>query len=268
MQHLFSEAGLRRLSDIAREGLLCAFDFDGTLAPIVPRPEQVCLPGHIKERLLRLSVLAPLAIITGRALDDIHALLDFSPDFVVGNHGMEGVPGWEARAAEHERQCGEWKSQLTRILESSRDINGISIEDKRYSLSVHYRAAPDHARAESFLNDICTGLAPKPRLVAGKCIISLVGVDAWHKGDALEALMDSTSATGAVYAGDDVTDEDVFRLERPDLLSVRVEPSTESAADFYVPHAVDMERMLDELITRLEACGARNWLHAEASLHN
>jgi trehalose 6-phosphate phosphatase len=268
MQHLFSEEGLRRLSDIARTGLLCAFDFDGTLAPIMPRPEQVYLPAPIKERLLRLSVMAPVAIITGRALDDIRDLLEFSPDFVVGNHGMEGVPGWEARAAEHERQCGEWKTQLSRIIETRPDAEGISIEDKRYSLSVHYRAAPDPRWAESFLYEICAGLAPKPRLVAGKCIVSVVGVDAWHKGNALEALMERTGASGAVYAGDDVTDEDVFRIKRPDLLSVHVGPGTGSAADFYVPQATDMERMLDELITRLEACRARNWLHAESSLHN
>jgi len=268
MQPLFSEAGLAQLSKIARPGLLCAFDYDGTLAPIVPTPDQVRLPDPVRDRLLRLSTLAPVAIITGRALDDIRGRLDFAADYVVGNHGMEGVSGWEARAAEHERQCAAWTAQLTRILAQSAVREGIAIEDKRYSLSVHYRASPDPQRAASFLEDVCAGLEPKPRLVAGKCIISLVGEDAWHKGTALEALMKECGARSAIYVGDDVTDEDVFRVQRSDLLSVRVEPSAHSAAGFFVPHVGDVERLLDELITRLAASGARNWLQAEAALHN
>ncbi|WP_420474929.1 trehalose-phosphatase [Noviherbaspirillum sp. ST9] len=268
MEPLFSAAGRQRLAEIARDRLLCAFDFDGTLAPIMQRPEQVRLPAPVRERLLRLSALAPVAIITGRALDDIHGLLDFTPAFVVGNHGMEGVPGWEARAARHERDCGAWKTQLARCLASAPHAEGISIEDKRYSLSVHYRAAPDQERAAAFVDEMCAGLEPRPRLVAGKCIVSLVGEDAWHKGNALEALMEMTGATSAIYAGDDVTDEDVFRIKRADLLSVRVERSVASAADFFVPQAQDMERLLDDLIAHLDAGGSRNWLLAEASLQH
>jgi len=268
MEPLFSEAGKRRLEEIARPGLLCAFDFDGTLTPIMPRPEQVRLHEQVRQRLLSLSTFAPVAIITGRSLDDIRGLLGCSPDFVVGNHGMEGVPGWEARAAEHERQCAEWKAQLADMLATVPESEGIAIEDKRYSLSVHYRAAPDPQRAASFLDDVCRRLVPRPRLVAGKCIVSLVGEDAWHKGDALEALMDQTGATAAIYAGDDVTDEDVFRLRRSDLLSVRVERSADSAAGFFVPQAHDIEAVLDLLVARLKACGACNWLHADAAAHH
>ena len=267
MQPLFSEAGWQRLSDIARPRMLCAFDFDGTLVPIMPRPEQVRMPDPVRERLLRLSLLAPVAIITGRALDDIRGLLGFTPDFVVGNHGMEGVPGWEARAVQHVQHCAAWKMQLARMLDSAPQTEGIFIEDKRYSLSVHYRAAPDPVWAASFLDEVCARLEPRPRLVAGKCIVSLVGEDAWHKGNALEALMASTGAGTAIYAGDDVTDEDVFRIKRPELLSVRVEQSDDSAADFFVPRAQDMERLLDDLIARLGACGAQNWLRAAAALH-
>jgi len=268
MQALFSEEGRQRLAAIARPGLLCAFDFDGTLAPIMPRPEQVRMPDGVRERLEQLRLLAPIVIITGRALDDIRGLLGIAPDFVVGNHGMEGVPGWEARAAEHVRHCAAWKNQLSHILEEhAAQAEGIVVEDKRYSLSVHYRAAPDRDRAEAFVNAACAALEPRPRLVAGKCIVSLVSVDAWHKGNALDALVESTGAAAAFYAGDDVTDEDVFRIKRPGLLTVRVEHSETSAADFFIPHAQDMEALLDELILRLRACNARNWLQA-AALHH
>lgn len=262
MQPLFSDAGKQRLSAVVREGLLCAFDFDGTLAPIMPKPGQVTLPEPVRDRLLRLSEHAPVAIITGRALADIRGRLGFSPDFVIGNHGLEGVPGWESRAASHERLCRAWKTQLSHILQQSHLAEGIGIEDKRYSLSVHYRFAPDPPRAEAFLNEACVRLEPPPRIVAGKCIISLMAEDACHKGSALEALIVESRARSALYVGDDVTDEDVFRLKRTDLLSVRVERGAGSAADFFVPGTGEVVYMLDELTKRLRACSARNWLRA------
>lgn len=262
MQPLFSEAGTQRLAEIAHDGVLCAFDFDGTLAPIMPRPEQVRLTDTTREMLVELSALAPVAIITGRGLEDIRGRLGFAPDFLIGNHGTEGVPGWEARAASHERLCIAWKTQLSRMLQGSPAAEGVSVEDKRYSLSLHYRFAPDPLRAEDFLNQACARLEPLPRIVAGKCIISLVAGDACHKGSALEALMRTSGAKTAIYAGDDVTDEDVFRIKRPDLLSVRVEQGAGSAADFYVTHPADMGTLLAELIARLRACNAQNWLLA------
>src|SRR6476646_3521664 len=65
MNPLFSTKGLSRLDAIARPGLLCAFDFDGTLAPIVSQPDMARLPADVLDRLVALSSLAPVAIITG-----------------------------------------------------------------------------------------------------------------------------------------------------------------------------------------------------------
>ena len=75
--------------------------------------------------------------------------------------------------------------------------------------------------------------------------------DATHKGGALEELMQQTGAATAIYVGDDVTDEDVFRLGRPDLLTVRIEPHPDTAAEFHLPAMPDIVRLLDELVCRL-----------------
>ncbi|RZI42717.1 trehalose-phosphatase [Herbaspirillum sp. HC18] len=265
MQPLFSEAGVRRLHDIAGPGLLCAFDFDGTLAPIVPRPEQAWIPRELAARLQHLSGYAPLAVITGRSLENIRSRLPFEPDFIVGNHGQEGLPGWEARAADHERICSAWMSQLARSLDSRPEASGIELEDKRYSLSVHYRRAPGPEQAREFLDALFLALDPQPRVVAGKYVYNLVPGDACHKGDALEHLMQACGAKTALYAGDDVTDEDVFRIKRPGLLSVRIEPDANSAAEFYIPRFEDMARLLDDLAALLHARGARNWLRDGAA---
>lgn len=262
---LFSEMGRKRLGEVARPGLLCAFDFDGTLAPIVPAPEEAHLPEGIRNRLLALAGHAPVAIITGRSVEDIRARLVFAPDFVVGNHGLEGVPGWEAESARHRDLCSAWLAQLQEVLTKEYPDPGIQIEDKHYSLSVHYRQARDPADAASRLEALLSRLSPRPRVVGGKYVFNLLAEDRCNKGSALGKLMQTCDARSAIYVGDDVTDEDVFRLRRDDVLSVRIEHHAQSAADFYLPQYGDIAQLLDDLTERLRASGAKNWLRPAVS---
>lgn len=263
MSLLFSETGLRRLDEIVQQRLLCAFDFDGTLAPIVVQPEHACLPNDIRQQLLELSCYAPVAIITGRSIEDTYSRLGFGPDFIVGNHGMEGVPGWEAHAQRHQAICVGWRTQLARVLREG--DAGIRLEDKHYSLSLHYRGARDAGAAEARLMKLFEALEPQPRVVGGKYVFNLLPQDAAHKGNALEQLITICGASHALYVGDDVTDEDVFRLQRRDLLSVRIEHAPYSAAQFFLPRPEDIVQLLTELTARLRAAGAVNWLQTEAA---
>jgi trehalose 6-phosphate phosphatase len=268
MSLLFSTGGLARLDEFAKPGLLCAFDFDGTLAPIVAHPDHAYLPPAVREQLLALMGCAPVAIITGRSVNDIASRLGFRPDFIVGNHGLEGVPGWEAHAARHEALCAGWRMHLEEALHQGRFDEGVFIEDKRFSLSVHYRKAAQPERAAAVLAEFFSGMTPPPRVVAGKSIYSLMPEDGGHKGSALTQLLQVTGAHGAIYVGDDVTDEDVFRMRRPDVLSVRVEQAEDSAAEFYLPHLEDIGLLLRELIARLCGAGAGNWIRAETARMN
>ena len=265
MKPLFSDAGRRRLDAIVQQRLLCAFDFDGTLAPIVMRPEQARLPRDIMLHLVALAAHAPIAIITGRSVDDIRERLGFAPDFIVGNHGIEGVPGWEAHARRHQALSAAWMTQLSGALHGGAHHAGIEIEDKRYSLSVHYRMTPDPERSAIALREMFARMQPAPRIVAGKYVFNLVPQDAANKGSALERLMAISGARSAVYVGDDVTDEDVFRLKRDDLLSVRVERATHSAAEFFLERPDDILALLQELTARLRARNACNWMQGETS---
>jgi trehalose 6-phosphate phosphatase len=260
MVPLFSEAGRDRLDAIARPGLLCAFDFDGTLAPIVTQPEQARLPDEVKHLLNELSVHAPLAVITGRSLEDIRSRFDVEADFTIGNHGIEGLPGWEADATAHRAAAERWHGQLVQLLQEAGDDPCIEIEDKRYSLSVHYRMCGDPERTAVMLRGLFGQLAPVPRIVAGKFVFNLVSEDAAHKGSALERLMHDSGARHALFVGDDVTDEDVFRLRRADLTSIRVERASSSAAPFFLPRQEDVLQLLRQLLDRLRAHRARNWI--------
>ena len=92
MIDLFSTEGLEALARIARRTTLYAFDFDGTLAPIVERPDDARAAPSTIALLATLGTLVPTAILTGRSVDDLKQRLEFTPLHLVGNHGAEGVP--------------------------------------------------------------------------------------------------------------------------------------------------------------------------------
>jgi trehalose 6-phosphate phosphatase len=253
MNDLFSQPGIARLDAIVKPGMLCVFDFDGTLAPIVSTPEHASLPSDVREKLVALSSLVPVAILTGRSLADIKARLGFKPDYIAGNHGLEGLPGWEERSVEYERTCRAWMALLTSALQDPQFDSGIRIENKQYSLSVHYRMAQDQLKTEKALAELFAGKLPEARVIGGKCVFNLMPQHAADKGHAMERLMQLSGARSAIYVGDDVTDEDVFRLRRRDLLTIRIEPAAASAAEFYLSYWHNILQFLDDLIRRLHA---------------
>ena len=258
MTYLFSEKGMRQLDRIVRPGLLCAFDFDGTLSPLVPQPDRARMPFPTRRLMMELSELAPVAIITGRSLADIRRRLEFTPDYLVGNHGLEGVPGWERQDASYAAQCRAWDSALHDALEDSeRYGTGIWVENKTYSLSVHYRLARDHEKAERDLPALFATLSPSPRIVGGKCVFNLLPRSAPSKGMALDWLIRISAAPGAVYVGDDLTDEDAFALPHTGLMPIRVGHGQPTAARFYLIRQYEIIRLLGELTRRLREKQAR-----------
>lgn len=254
MNSIFSEAGKKRLDEIIQKGVLIAFDFDGTLAPIVSHPDEARLPQAIGQRLVTLSQLTPVAILTGRAIEDILPRLSFTPAYLIGNHGLEGIPGWEKNSRQYRDLCIRWDDIISKNLPGwPHHDSRIEIENKTYSLAVHYRHAADPARMEEALLPFLKENAPDALVVAGKCMYSLVPPDAPNKGVALNQLMKISQAPAVLYAGDDITDEDVFKLKRKDLLSIHVEKSPTTAASWYIETHEDMTKLLDDLIDRLQS---------------
>jgi trehalose 6-phosphate phosphatase len=244
--------GLRRLGDVVRPGMLCAFGFDGTLAPIVDEPERAFIPAAISRRLMTLSEFARVAIITGRSVEDIGLRLDFLPDYLIGNHGIEGFPGWEAHAESYRHICQAWEQRLIAELRDQDIVDrAVWIENKTYSLSVHYRTARDRAGTQMQLSRLFANLLPEAHVIGGRCVLNLLPSATINKGAALDYVCEASGAPGTLYIGDDITDEAVFRLHREDLLTIRVEESTDSAAQFHMNHPCEMAQLLDELICRL-----------------
>jgi trehalose 6-phosphate phosphatase len=251
MTELFSAAGQQALADFVQPGMLCLFDFDGTLSPLVKEPREASLPHAVQQRLHALQQCARVGIVTGRSLEDCRQRLAFSPDHLVGNHGLEGLPDWQQRATEFDAICSGWRFYLADALP---EIDaGIQMEDKRYSLSLHYRHARDRHRARQQLVMLFGQLSPLPRVIPGKCVFSLLPPKAGNKGQAVEQLIALTGAARTLYVGDDVTDEDVFILPRKDLLTVRVGHQRRSAATYAIPDYAAIVPFLDQLLACLQA---------------
>lgn len=257
MTEAFSPEGLQALRAFVAQPLLCLFDFDGTLAPLVDDPDAALLPALVQRQLLALQQRAPVGIVTGRALGDLRPRLGFAPDYLIGNHGLEGVPGMDsdtavaASEAELLAQVARWKAQLEPEL-AHLDA-GIFIEDKHYSLSLHYLRTRDHEQAALALRARMAALSPAPRIIAGKYLFNLLPANVGDKGHAVEALLAAAGIDQALYVGDDQTDEDVFRLTRPGLFTVHVGASADSAAHWCLHDHQEVARLLDWLVAAIPA---------------
>ncbi len=246
MSEPLSDNGWQALCAFAARAPLCLFDFDGTLAPLAPDPAAVLLPPAVRQRLQALQRYVPVGIVTGRSLADMRERLGFAPDYLIGNHGLEGVPGDRRRHGALLAACRDWKAWLAPRLAGIDPA--IWLEDKRYSLSLHYLQARDHAQAMAGLSALFSQLQPAPRVIPGKCIFSLLPGGRGDKGEAVRQLLRFTKREAALYVGDDVTDEDVFRLDEPALFTVRVGAGVATAARWHIDNHDAIIPLLDVLL--------------------
>jgi trehalose 6-phosphate phosphatase len=251
MIYLFSDDGRAALHGFIDRKTLFAFDLDGTLAPIVADPSLIKVPDEVSAKLSRLSRLTSVAIVTGRARADARAHLGFNPGFLVGNHGAEGLPGHEEEEAGFIRLGGKWEEQL-RLLLPDESRNGIIIETKGATLSLHYRNAPDPAMAQREILNAMHRLVPLPKRVSGKYVENIAPQEAPHKGEALSFIMHHLGCRRALFVGDDETDEDVFRLRDDAIFGIRVEMNPRSAARYFIRERDEIGVLLDEIIAAVE----------------
>lgn len=241
-----------RLDGLLARRPMLAFDIDGTLAPLVAQHRAARLSDHTRELLAAIAQRAVVAIVTGRAVDDARRMLGFEPAYLVGNHGAEGLPGSTQQRDALAAIVLGWRNAIAAGGELP---SGVEVEDKTLSLSLHYRGAPDPGRAAADIEDRVRGLEPRPRIVPGKAVVNLVGSDAPDKGDAVEALLEASGCDGALYVGDDRTDETVFARAIRGVLSVRVGFDPVSAATLYLRDQHEVDRLLEYVDGQLRVTG-------------
>jgi len=199
---------------------LLLFDYDGTLAPIVPRPEQAHLPLDTTQLIhdLKDNTRFVLGVISGRSLADVRKRVGVPDIIYAGNHGleMEGIwgkflhPDGLARLGDLVRICQELNHELNQYA-------GVIIENKGLTLTVHYRLTPEHLVSQvedSFNNVVAPGVADQlVKITYGKKVFEVRPNVQWDKGKAITRIMEVYSdAPLAAYFGDDLTDESGFRV--------------------------------------------------------
>jgi trehalose 6-phosphate phosphatase len=244
MKYLFSNAGLRLLESLTFTRTLYAFDFDGTLAPIVHDPADARVPAKTARLLAALDRRAHTAVISGRALSDLRSKVSWSPRHMIGNHGLEGLVSGNGLHPRAEAICRLWHRALKRRRAKELRDPGVFFEDKRYSLALHYRRSRSRKEAKRALFTLVDRLHPAPRLILGKSVINLLPVGSPHKGVAILELMLHANLRSALYIGDDDTDEDVFALPESRILTVRVGYKRDSQAHFFLKRQSEVNRVL------------------------
>jgi trehalose 6-phosphate phosphatase len=231
------------LARLAWSRVILGFDFDGTLAPIVADRDGACMRERTRLLFAQVCDRYPCAVISGRSRSDVLARLGGAAvRHVIGNHGLE--PG--AALGEFEQEIAQARGPLEAKLATA---SGIDIEDKRYSLAIHYRKARRKNEARAAITDAVRSLPVPMRVVGGKMVVNIVPERAPNKGDALLRLRALEKANTAFYIGDDVTDEDVFTLSQPGrLFTVRVGESRTSAASYFLRDQREMDTLLARLV--------------------
>ncbi|MFH1698682.1 MAG: trehalose-phosphatase [Candidatus Omnitrophota bacterium] len=245
--------------------LFILLDYDGTLAPIVNSPEKAALPGKTRELLVRLaeSLRCKVAVISGRALSDIKARLGLKGIIYSGNHGLE-IEGPKIRfitpiPAGYQKLIQRIKKDLIQRISS---INGAFIEDKGLSLTLHFRRVKkkDVDLLKTIFHEtvIFDLVSNKIKIKAGKKVLEVRPIVEWDKGKvvlwllARQKFAKAGSNVLAVYIGDDLTDEDVFKALENIGLTVFVGRPGYSRAQYYLKNTAEVGDFLRIVIDLLE----------------
>jgi trehalose 6-phosphate phosphatase len=233
-------SALTRLAE-APELAAIVLDVDGTLAPIVQRPDEAAVPEETRHELRRLAGrYALVACVSGRTGADAQRLVGVDGVRYVGSHGLELAP-----------EADRWRDEIRRFAESV----DWPVEDKGLTVSFHYRDADNEDEALEYLDEVAeraraAGLVPR----FGRKVLEIRPPVQADKGTAVMQLLDEAGLRRALYAGDDTTDIDAFRALDGLEVGIRIAVSSDEAPSELVESAdivVDSPAELLMLLERL-----------------
>lgn len=262
--------------------LVVFLDFDGTLAPIVDRPDDACISDSVRDVLRQLSKRYTTAIVSGRKREDVEQRVRIPDIFFAGSHGLDisvpdalaapGSGGTAARtgmvAPSFERYKGDIAEAVRHMESALGSIPGCVIENNKFTASVHDRMVADdrdRQRIEDTVREYVVQHAEVLRLTAGKRVWELRPNVNWDKGRAVIALLeyfrrhvsrvhvDDLSAPlelFCLYLGDDQTDEAAFEAVRQSRCGFGIlvsEVERDTAAHFRLPSTDRVEDFLRKL---------------------
>lgn len=241
--------------------LLLCLDFDGTLAPITSDPDDAAATQPNREVLESLAERDDIvvAIVSGRALDDVRSRVDVDSVHFSGNHGLELVVDGDRSTHPDAERC---LPTLTRVRDELEPrlapLDGCWVEDKRLTLTVHTRLATpeDTALARARTNMVVGALGGNAvRIEEGKRVLELLPDVPTGKGRAVRRVRERVGEDALpVYVGDDTADEDAFRELADDGIGIHVGEGIETAADYRVEDPTAVAPMLRWLARERRRC--------------
>jgi trehalose-phosphatase len=242
-------------------------DYDGTLTPIVERPEDAHLPPEMHDALQHLASVCPVIVVSGRDVSFVVKEVGLPNVIYLGSHGFDVVtPEDMTLATGRENEFTAFLGTLDETESQARErlsaIPGANVERKKYAVAVHYRQVTesDVPAVEAIVDELLS-VHTDLRKSGGKKVFELRPDIDWDKGRAvcwtLEALGLADGGTMPAYVGDDLTDEDAFTAIGDDGLTVVVGTDERpSAATYSVPAVDDVRTLLLKIADMAEEVDA------------
>ena len=233
-------------------------DLDGTLAEIVPRPDETAVRPMVPRALRALQQrLALVAVVTGRPALEARDILGVEELVYAGNHGLELMEEGRVEVAEDARPHVEGISRLLGQVRAAFPEEGLVFEEKAGSFAVHYRLAADPDRVrDGLLRFIGSEAGEGVKLIMGKEVTNVLAPVALNKGTAVTHLSRKYHLAATVVMGDDVTDLDAFRASRAledagetrglriAVVDTESPPEIEAAAEYTLAGVAEVEWVL------------------------
>jgi alpha,alpha-trehalase len=254
-------SALEHIQEIAgRDNRLAVFlDYDGTLTPIVSHPQDAWLSDSMQQALRELAACAPVAILSGRDLNDVRGRVQVDGIVYAGSHGFDIAGAGGLRRQLGTAYLSVLDTAEAELREALDEIPGAQLERKHFSVAAHYRnVAENDALRVALAVDGVAARHSELRRINGKKVYELLpGID-WDKGKALMWLLEElglesrSSRICPIYIGDDSTDEDAFRAIKQVGIGILVsEQPQPTAATYSLKNPAEVEQFLRSLTDHL-----------------
>jgi trehalose 6-phosphate phosphatase len=237
-------------------------DYDGTLTPIVDRPEDAIISDRMREVVRDLARRCTVCVVSGRDRSVVQGLMGVDDLVVAGSHGFDI---WSPEGGAIEREEGaEFADLLGRITGTLREevasVRGALVEPKKSSVAVHYRLVEERERSQikELVDRVLAANPDALKVTPGKMVYEIQPNVAWDKGRAVLYLLDALGLDREdvvpLYVGDDITDEDAFRALAGRGIGVLVADPADpevagrrTAADYLLRDSREVENFLNAL---------------------
>jgi len=254
-------SALEHVQEIARSGdrLAVFLDYDGTLTPIVRHPEDAWLSDSMRQTLRSLAARLPVAILSGRDLDDVRGRVLVDGIVYAGSHGFDIAGAGGLRRELGAAYLAVLDAAESELREELDEIPGAQLERKHFSVAAHYRNVNENdAFRVALAVDTVATRHRELRRMDGKKVYELLPDIDWDKGKAvlwlLKTLELERGNAAPIFIGDDRSDEDAFRsLEKRGVGILVSEQPQITAANYWLKNPEEVERFLGELIAGLPA---------------